>query len=296
MKKLAILAALTLLAPQITAANSPCNPDTDGYLQRCIKSMEQQLRQLQREKQTQQAEIQAQQAEIQALKMRESLKKGLVAYYPFEGSAHDASGYGNHGGVYGATLTVDRFGRSNSAYSFDGDNDCILASDSDSLDIQNSISLLAWVKTDGSHQEGAGMIVAKHHSHNARSYALYDADDAYHKWGWNGKGPRLDLCEPNDVCHDTSDKRINTGWNFLTGTYDKSSGRMKFYINAVLVSQNTVGWLDLMQTSVPLSIGCYLLSSNGSKRRMFFNGRIDDVRIYNRAITPQEIRSLYYQR
>lgn len=290
MKKLAILAALTLLAPQITAANEPCNPDTDGYLQRCIKSMEQQLRQLQREKQTQQAEI-------QALKMRESLKKGLVAYYPFEGSAHDASGYGNHGGVYGATLTADRFGRSNSAYSFDGNNDCILASDSDSLDIQNSISLLAWVKTDGIHRKGCGMIVAKHFTNNKRSYALYDVDDAYNRWGWKGKGPLLDLCKPNNDCYYAkSNKQVGNGWNFVTGTYDKSSGKMKFYINAVLVSQNTVGWLDLMQTSVPLSIGCYLLSDNGSKRRMFFNGRIDDVRIYNRAITPQEIRSLYYQR
>ena len=47
------------------------------------------------------------------------LTNGLVAYYPFNGNANDESGHGNNGTVYGATLTADRFGRANSAYSFD---------------------------------------------------------------------------------------------------------------------------------------------------------------------------------
>ena len=45
---------------------------------------------------------------------------GLVAYYPFDGNANDDSGNGNNGTVNGATLTTDRFGNANSAYSFDG--------------------------------------------------------------------------------------------------------------------------------------------------------------------------------
>src|ERR1017187_5394463 len=48
------------------------------------------------------------------------LTNGLVAYYPFNGNANDASGNGNNGTVYGATLTTDRFGISNSAYCFNG--------------------------------------------------------------------------------------------------------------------------------------------------------------------------------
>jgi len=48
------------------------------------------------------------------------LKDGLVAYYPFNGNANDESGNGNNGTVYGATLTTDRFGNTNKAYSFDG--------------------------------------------------------------------------------------------------------------------------------------------------------------------------------
>ena len=48
------------------------------------------------------------------------LNAGLVAYYPFNGNAQDMSGNGNHGTVRGAMLTTDRFGNTQSAYSFDG--------------------------------------------------------------------------------------------------------------------------------------------------------------------------------
>src|SRR5580704_12112208 len=48
------------------------------------------------------------------------LTNGLVAYYPFNGNANDASGNGNNGMVFGATLATDRFGNANSAYYFDG--------------------------------------------------------------------------------------------------------------------------------------------------------------------------------
>ncbi|TGO02513.1 hypothetical protein PN36_23830 [Candidatus Thiomargarita nelsonii] len=53
------------------------------------------------------------------------LSDGLVAYYPFDGNAQDASGNGNHGTVNGATLTEDRFGSADSAYEFDGNADAI---------------------------------------------------------------------------------------------------------------------------------------------------------------------------
>ncbi len=48
------------------------------------------------------------------------LSDGLVAYYPFNGNANDESGNGNNGIVHGATLTADRSGNANSAYSFNG--------------------------------------------------------------------------------------------------------------------------------------------------------------------------------
>ncbi len=73
------------------------------------------------------------------------LNDGLVTYYPFNGNANDESGNGNHGTVFGATLTQDRFGASNSAYSFDG-NDFIKASASILPSTERTASL--WFKAD----------------------------------------------------------------------------------------------------------------------------------------------------
>ena len=70
----------------------------------------------------------------------------LVAYYPFNGNANDESGNGNDGVVNGATLTTDRFGNVNSAYSFDGVDDWINAPNSGLPDADESRTLTAWVK------------------------------------------------------------------------------------------------------------------------------------------------------
>ncbi|HSY17586.1 MAG TPA: hypothetical protein VK815_04590, partial [Candidatus Acidoferrales bacterium] len=78
------------------------------------------------------------------------LTNGLVAYYPFNGNAHDSSGCHNNGSVIGATLTPDRFGNPNSAYQFVGDGStCILIPDSPSLDMAGNVTLTAWVLTGG---------------------------------------------------------------------------------------------------------------------------------------------------
>ncbi len=69
------------------------------------------------------------------------LTDGLVAYYPFDGNADDASGNGNHGIVHGATLTMDRFDNADSAYSFDGVDDYIVSSSDISLNTTYSILL-----------------------------------------------------------------------------------------------------------------------------------------------------------
>ena len=65
----------------------------------------------------------------------------LVAYYPFNGNADDESGYGNDASVIGATLTADRFGNPESAYSFDGLNDYVKASADNLPTTERTVSL-----------------------------------------------------------------------------------------------------------------------------------------------------------
>jgi hypothetical protein len=70
----------------------------------------------------------------------------LVAYYPFNGDAKDLSGNGNHPIFNNATLTIDRAGNSNSAYSFNGTDSYIRVPNSPSLNPAYQISICAWVK------------------------------------------------------------------------------------------------------------------------------------------------------
>ena len=72
---------------------------------------------------------------------------GLVGYWPFNGNANDESGNGNNGTVNGATLTTDRFGNSNSAYSFDGINDYI-GTNLSGITGQNSRTISFWFNSN----------------------------------------------------------------------------------------------------------------------------------------------------
>ncbi|MCH2379663.1 MAG: hypothetical protein MK236_09615, partial [Pedosphaera sp.] len=95
------------------------------------------------------------------------LKKGLVAYYPFNGNAKDESGNGNDGEVKGATLAKDRHGEDEKTYSFDGQDDYILVPDSDSLDFGTGVdgwTISCWVNHRGPNRTKrlGGLIIAKH--------------------------------------------------------------------------------------------------------------------------------------
>src|SRR5215203_3476019 len=75
-----------------------------------------------------------------------NMSRGLVAYYPFNGNANDASGNGNNPIFNNAALTADRLGNANNAYSFNGIDNYIRIPNSSSLNPSSAISLCAWVK------------------------------------------------------------------------------------------------------------------------------------------------------
>ena len=75
---------------------------------------------------------------------------GLIAYYPFNGNANDESGNGHHGDVNGSTLTPDRYGTANKAYSFDGTDDYIDLGNKPAFNFGTSdFTISLWFKTDG---------------------------------------------------------------------------------------------------------------------------------------------------
>lgn len=207
---------------------------------------------------------------------------GLVAYYPFDGNANDASGNGNHGTISGGvTLTTDRFGNPNSAYHFDGINGIIEVPDAPILDVRVAITLAAWVYPEVN--SGVGLpIVLKYRSQiGERAYWLY----AWTSGQPTGPRFRVDLPgTPGDV-YSPNLLPINT-WSFVVGTYDGSSA--KLYVNGSLVGSATGLSGQISDSSRPLSIGG--VHENVDE---WFSGKIDDVRVYNRALTSTEVAHLY---
>jgi hypothetical protein len=206
---------------------------------------------------------------------------GLVAYYPFNGNANDESGNGNDGTIMGPTLTTDRFGNPDSAYSFDGTDDYIRVPDNDSLDLSDGLTIMAWIKSENT--EGARDIVVKWNDNTSdRSYIFKD-------WDYGDK-LSIELAKENNevLASLQSTTSIATGeWIFVATTFD--SNTVKLYLNGAQDTSSTATGI-IRASATDMLIGA-VFTWGGIYQN--FDGVIDDVRIYNRALTPDEILELY---
>ena len=197
---------------------------------------------------------------------------GLVAAYGFnEGSGSavaDASGSGNAGSISGATWTTGKFG---GALSFNGTNNRVNVPDANSLDL-NAFTISAWVKPAAT-QTGWRTLVLKEKP-AALAYALYAN-------GVSPAAPALYVENPSEVGTGNGPSALPAGqWTYVTGTYDGSV--LRLYVDGVLkASKNTVG-------TVTASTGALRIGGN-SIWNEWFNGALDEIRIYNRALSTTEI-------
>lgn len=200
------------------------------------------------------------------------LTNGLVACYPFNGNANDSSGFRNHGLIVGATLTTDRFGNPRSAYRFTGDGSTyILIPNSPSLDITRNVTMTAWVLTGGGGTYSP-RIISKY------NYELGMDDTSPYPRVFGDLKPGAAVYSPNVP--------LNTNrWMFLACTYDGQT--VSVFTNGVQASQ-LARTGSMTVSSRPLVIGANL--DDGSD---YFNGAIDDVRIYNRALSTNEVAQLF---
>lgn len=202
----------------------------------------------------------------------------LVAYYPFSGNAGDYSGHGHHGTVYGAAPAPDRFGNPGRAYSFDGVNDYIEVPYSAELNPTDRITVAAWVRAD-----------AWGSSDNSNAIVNSEQNGPNHGYGLRGGASRITYF----VC--TTDWRIATTpyssvvagrWYFLVGSYDGTAVRV--FIDGVQAASSAASGAMDPSTSV-LRIGAQVNSL------CFFDGAIDDIRIYARALDTADISALYHE-
>jgi hypothetical protein len=199
---------------------------------------------------------------------------GLVAYYPFNGNAIDQSGQGNNGVVFGAVLTNDMKGNSDSAYNFTGiGSSYISVSNSPSLNISNTITLTLWVRT-----AGGGYAQPRILSKGPPCYELLFSDTS--------SAPSLGFTVQNLASIFTAPIQLNQNeWIFVAGTYDGQS--MRIYTNGIIAGQTNVSG-SIATNNEALAIGENLDDSSD-----FFDGAIDNIRIYNRALSSSEVQQIY---
>ncbi len=208
---------------------------------------------------------------------------GLVGWWPFNGNANDESGNGNNGTVNGATLTADRDGKANSAYSFGGINQWIDVQSNQNLNLKGEITISAWIFKSEFFKRYEAIIIKDQNGTNTQNInykfqlSKSNALDFYTSRGYSAT------------------KFDSVKWNFFVGINTKDT--IKLYLNNILVfkSSNQFNNNDLTNNLLALSFGRlpYNELSEPGNERMYFNGKLDDIAIYNRALTQEEITKLY---
>lgn len=209
---------------------------------------------------------------------------GLVAHYPFDGNANDASGNGNHGTVNGASLGTDRHGISGKAYSFDGADDWVESTNI--VSAYNKFTYSAWFSASYGTGNNLRTIVSKPRSSAGTGSRLGLPFSSLELGGGIFNGITL---QSQGVAINS---RINLNqWYFAAFTSD--GAEMNLFVDGKLLDSNSNPTGDNLYSQQNLLIGKELHSNAGEDGQRYFQGSIDNVRIYNRALSAADVAALY---
>ncbi|MFH1230652.1 MAG: LamG domain-containing protein [Planctomycetota bacterium] len=206
----------------------------------------------------------------------DTMTRGLVGYWGFEeGSgtvAHDASDYGNNG-VASSTWATGKVG---GAAQFDGVDDYVNVPHSNSLEPVNSVTFEAWVKRNGDNGSWQGIL----------SKSDFSPNGGYHFGIQNNQNVLMYLYVGGTWVGQEVGPVPDNEWAHIVGTYD--GAMIKIYINGTLMgSWAQTGNFNYTTDNVNLTIG-KRTDAVGK-----YNGSVDEVRIYNRALSAEEVRYHY---
>ena len=214
--------------------------------------------------------------------MSQISSNGIIAHFEFNGNAIDESENNNDGILHGGvSWSTDRFENENSAALFDGIDGYIEVPNSVSLSSPtNALSITCWLLIDPNHNIVSSIVdKAPINAYGQYNFTYEHINPGQFKLYLNGQNTNsFGTFVQNDI-------PINE-WCFVACTWD--GNQSKIYVNDNLInSQNLTGTIE--PDNNPVSIG---LQKAGNLNN-HFKGKIDEVRIYNRALTTNEINILY---
>ncbi|MXV51567.1 hypothetical protein GS399_11350 [Pedobacter sp. HMF7647] len=221
------------------------------------------------------------------------LNDGLIAYYPFNGTAADSSGHLNNGTAIKASLTTNRFGKSNSAYYFDGSTAYISIADKKELRLNNSdFTINYWVNLDDYISSSGSVVLSKNNgpyqngwNTSITGYGSTNTPTGKAFYNVSGGG------DPFAFGTKTVEKNK---WQMVTVSYDLAAKKISFYVNGTYDSATFNIPSPNPATTANLQIGKNTYNDpSGQTPAYFIKGKLDDIRIYNRKLSDMEIDNLY---
>lgn len=222
--------------------------------------------------------------------MEISLRNDLLLYLPFTGNSQDASGKNNHGTIEGAILTSDRLGNASAAYQFGANKTIRILTPAEELNLTGSFSISSWFKAETlPASANASMLLSKHTGDSGNdgwSYGIWNPN--------NNVNTQIINFQANDQFNTNTYPPaagiIQAGvWYHFVVTYNKSTNELKYYLNKNNVFTKTLEFKTLANAKA-VTLG-YQASTSGAYVS-YFNGTIDEVRVYNRVLSNEEVAYL----
>lgn len=224
--------------------------------------------------------------------VRDTLSDGLIGYWPMDDgvsgdaqSLADRSGNTHTGttdnGANGTGMNCATWGKYGSGCDFDGADDVVSVSDSDTLDPPETFTIAAWVRLDTLANGNNQVIVYKGHNGSPFYSYLLQFSDTFDNiclvWV-NSANQEFNRCSDQALSADT--------WYHVVAV--KRSNVMELYVNGADDSNYSSG--TPTGTTKNSDQGLYI---GATTNQAYFNGRIDELRMYNRDLSAAEIRQLY---
>ncbi len=206
------------------------------------------------------------------------IESGLVAHWAFDegegDTAYDSSGNDNHGALQGNPQWVD--GQISKGLQFDGVDDFVEIPHSDDFTFSapDSYTVAAWVNVTSLPGQWTGIVAKSRDTAGDDWYGLWTTpSNQWHFVGGGDGSRRLDY------------GTVTTGWHHLVGVYDADAATLKLYED---------GWLLGQNSATIVTIGAGDLWIGGAKGVIeYLNGAVDDVRIYDRALSDEDVVALF---